>query len=60
MKHKNCPISFKTIIAVYLKMMMKCVVFLKGKYTALGSYEIRNESKSVKHSTEEVRKTTVK
>lgn len=28
-----------------------CKVLLKGKSTALGSYEV-NESKSVKHSTE--------
>lgn len=33
-----------------------CEVLLKGKFTALSSYYEISESKSVKHSTEEVRK----
>lgn len=34
---------------------ISCKFLLKGKFTALHSNEIRNENKSVKHSTEKVR-----
>ena len=56
--NKNWPVKFKVIIVVFFLNAneVMCKVLLKWKVTTLGNYEIRNESKSVKQSTKEMRK----